>query len=245
MILILCHGGSRFSARLARATDTHYGTRDDYTIYAPPYFIDFNWKKPATPERWQRYMALIAQHKPHMAMSPDFESKAQWQTLKQQIVDVRRAGAKHVVVTPKYDGALAHIPRWASIIIGVSVPTSYAGYLPTPEALRGHNVHFLGGTPDQWAYLKRVYESSGARVISADGNFAVRKARDFGQYWRPDGGFAEMRGQGFSTFALARACVVNTKRYIDNPPINSVLLKSKRVQRCAQEIEGHKQLSLF
>lgn len=246
MRFILCHGGSRLSAKLALATNTLYGTRDDYTVYAPPHFIDFNWKKLVTPDRWARYLALIARWRPYMAMCPDFEHAEQWQTLKTQILDVRRAGAQRIVITPKFEGALDRIPRWSMFVIGVSVPTGYAGFLPKPRELASRDVHLLGGAPDQWAYLRHVYELAGARVVSADGNFAIRQARQFGKYWSAaSGGFVEMRGEGFSTYALAKASIENTKTYIKMPPAPQSLLTLPRVRKCLDALTGIQQLSLF
>lgn len=233
MKLILVHGASKDSPRLAAETGWEYGTREDYVAQAPVYMFDWNWKKAFTATRWQRYLRLIASHRPYLAMVPDLECQSQWYGLMRQIVDVKKAGAKKVVVTPKYAGALERLPYWDTFVIGISVPAeTYASYLPEPASVVGRRLHLLGGNPDQWLYLKHVYEKAGSTVVSADGNFAMRQAR-LGKYWSAKkGGYVEMRGEGFDTEALVKATLKNVQWYINDPPELASLIGLPRVQKC-------------
>lgn len=232
MDLVLVHGGNSDSPAIAKSEGWLYGTRDNYIPYGDVYMFDWDWKVEYKHVRWLRYLSLIAQHRPHMAMAPDFETPDQWPILKRQIIEIKRAGAKRVIFTPKFDEAIQYLPGWRQFIIGVSVPTEYASFLPEPKTMAGRELHFLGGAPDQWVYLRRVYEAAGARVISADGNFAMQEARR-GKYWScKKGGYVEMRGEGFDTEWLVRATLRNVRRYVDFPPDNAKLMGNERVQKC-------------
>lgn len=232
MELILVHGGNPKSYDIAMAAGWRYGVRSDYTSAGPVHMFDWNWKRHSTPRRWRLYLEAIAKHKPYMAMAPDFENPRQWQTLKQQIIEIKRAGAQHVIVTPKFHGALDLVPRWRTFIVGVSVPTEYAGFLPRLEDINNRALHFLGGAPDQWIYLRRVYEDAGAMVVSCDGNFAMREARR-GKYWSAaTGGYNDLRGEMFDSEALALASLRNVNQYIQCPPPQSSLVGRERVRKC-------------
>lgn len=243
MKLILIHGGNTDTPNWALMAGWGYGIREDYTPYAMVGMVDFDWKKPVTPERWARYLDLIRQHTPRQAMAPDYEHPRQWQALKRQIVDIRKAGAERVMVTPKFDGALERLPRWDVFVIGISVPTGYAGFLPLPGEVAGRDLHFLGGHPDQWVYLRRIYEAAGARVVSADSNVAVVQAREYGKYWSAKkGGYVEMRGEGFETEWLAIASMSNTRDYLSNPPASGALINDERVQKCVRALQRQPRL---
>ena len=242
--LILVHGGNAESPGYASAAGWEYGIRDNTTPYAPVFMFDYDWKKATTPRRWARYLTLISQHKPYMAMAPDFECPTQWETLKKQFVDIKRAGSRRIIVTPKFEEALEQLPAWDTFIIGVSVPTTYAGFLPNPQNVAGRDIHLLGGHPDQWVYLKRLYESAGGKVVSIDGNNAVEQAREYGKYWSAKkGGYVEMRGEMFETPALILATLKNTKQYLLEPPAAAQLVGNDRVQKCIASL--NRQQSLF
>lgn len=241
--LILCYGSNERASNLAQQAGWEYGLRDDYNAHAQPYMIDFDWQKPVTLKRWDRYLTMLRELQPYMAMVPDFEDPAQWPMLKKQILDVGRI-VPRVMVTPKHTGAIDRIPLWSRFIIGISVPTEYAGYLPQPEEVAGRKLHFLGGSPDQWAYLLDVYSQNGATVVSADGNFAIRQARDYRKYFSAKRGkYIEMNGEGFDIDALALATLRNVRTYMQNPPPPASLIGNVRVQKCKNAL-GYQEMAL-
>lgn len=242
-------GGSKSAIECCVETGVPYGVREDYKSYAPNIFmIDFDWTKPVTAQRWQRYLQKIRDLKPMKAMVPDYESPAQKEALLQYIEDVRKTGVSEVMVCPKFEGAVKDIPDWCTVAI--SVPTrdketqKYAGWLPQPEEVIGRRLHLLGGHPDQWAALENiVYVRS--RVASIDGNNMFRKA-GLAQYWKPEGGYADLRNQGFDDKALVMASLRNIPAYLDGRPRN---FKSSRVSEMIANLtlrEGtHIQMPLF
>src|SRR5690606_2799107 len=89
-------------------------------------------------------------------------------------------GVERVMVCPKFPGAVSHIPAWC--LVAVSVPTKYAGFLPSPDELRGRRVHLLGGSPQAQMRMAREYAGQGIVVSSEDGNMPAKVAR-FGDVW--------------------------------------------------------------
>ena len=80
---------------------------------------------------------------------------------------------RRIAVCPKFAGAVADIP--ADCLVAVSVPSSYAGFVPELTELRGRRVHLLGGNPQAQADL--VTRLGGA-VVSADYNVHERNAQN-------------------------------------------------------------------
>lgn len=149
---------------LCREAGIAYGSRHDDTIRAWPAMVDINWKK----YDWDCYLAILAQHKPLMAMVADYERPEQKDLMLKQVQDLRDLGILRIMVCPKFDTAVADIPN--DCVIAISIPSKYAGYLPPLSQLKNKQVHLLGGTPDkQRNYLLKIH-GVGARVISADGN---------------------------------------------------------------------------
>jgi hypothetical protein len=131
--------------------------------------MDINWKK----YDWQDYLNKIESHNPVMAMVPDYEHPSQRRRLYQQIRDLKQRGVLRVMVCPKWEGAIAHIPSWC--VVAISVPSGYAGYVPPLEQLQGRSVHLLGGSPKkQREYMLKI-AGAGGYVISADGNSHAAK----------------------------------------------------------------------
>lgn len=220
--MVYVRGGDKTAPAICEKTGMMYGTRHDYKPYAPVYMIDIKWDD----YDWQDYLSKVARYRPTLAMAPDYESSDQFDRLTIQIDDLRRLNPPRIMVCPKFENATAQIP--ADCIIAVSVPTGYAGFLPALEELRGRRIHLLGGHPDQQLFLMQQYCAAGAEVISLDGNVLGDKAMK-GQYWRATGGWADVRGKGESTEALAIRSAINIRIYFE---ANGKVFKSRRVTKC-------------
>lgn len=197
MVIIYVRGGDKEAPKIAASAGMEYGTRHDYTPYAPVYMLDIRWDK----YDWKDYLAKVALYKPTLAMAPDYEWRWQWTTLKRQIGDLRALRVPEIMVCPKFVGAVAHIPQ--DCIVAVSVPTSYAGFLPDYSHLSGRRIHLLGGRVDIQADMIRKLKGVGATVFSVDGSHHARKAQ-LGQWW--DGGrWVQLRGKKDRNEVLTQA----------------------------------------
>lgn len=174
VLFILCKGSQKRIKDVPYTYGMAYGTRHTETPYHQPFFVDINWKK----YDWQDYCHKIAKWKPVFALVPDYESVKQRKDLYQKIRDLRSLGVLRVGCCPKFDGAVAHIPSW--LIVCVSVPTRYAGFLPNKSELEGRKLHLLGGSPHKQLEIIKHYDN--ARVISVDGNMHTRSAW-YGSYY--------------------------------------------------------------
>lgn len=173
-LFIQCAGNNRKFPALCAAAGVAYGSRHDDQIRGYPVMIDINWRS----YRWRDYLRIVRRERPIMAMVPDYESSSQREHMLMMIRQLRAAGVLRVMVCPKFDGAIADIPR--DCIVAVSVPTGYAGYLPPPRDLTGRNLHLLGGSPVKQRPLILQYAGIGAHVTSADGN---SHTASYGQVW--------------------------------------------------------------
>lgn len=187
VLCALVFGGNKQAPEWARKSGMAYGTRNDYDAPAWPFMLDIHW----TDYQWDTYMQLVKQYRPVMAMAADYEHSDQRRELYRQIRALKAAGVLRVMVCPKFDGAVAHIPSWC--VIAVSVPSQYAGFLPTDlREYKGRQVHLLGGTPaDQIDILTKI-NGAGGKVISLDGSShesAAKKGSHFeGGQWRRKAG---------------------------------------------------------
>jgi GNAT superfamily N-acetyltransferase len=169
ILVILCAGGNRSYAQIARDSQMPYGVRHTNKAYAWPFMLDVKWSRfKDHPQEWDRYMDIVREYRPVIAMAVDYEFPEQRAALHQQIADLRAAGVLRVLVCPKFDGALADIPQ--DCVVAVSVPSRYAGYLPDFADLRGRQIHLLGGTPKKQRDLISKLAGHGAVVISTDLN---------------------------------------------------------------------------
>jgi len=174
--LIYCANGNARFAQIAIDAGYLYGAQLPGTIYHPIWFADQNWKKSAR----GRYMAALAQHKPHMATVLDLERPDQlsevlsWAEDAAAIVDT-------VLIIPKYSGAIDQLPRGIGgkmVRLGYSVPTRYGGTEVPLWEFGGWPVHLLGGNPQNQMALRAYLD-----VHSADGNAAQRAAREWCTAW--------------------------------------------------------------
>lgn len=167
--LIYCADGNRRFAQIAIDAGFRYGAQLPNTVYHSPFFVDQNWRKPDR----IRYMAALAQHKPHMATVLDLERDEQLP----EVLAWAEDAAQHVavvVIIPKAHGIIAHLPRTiggAEVRLGYSVPTKFAGTEVPLWEFYDWPVHLLGGSPQRQLEVAHYLH-----VRSADGNAAQRAA---------------------------------------------------------------------
>lgn len=219
MDLIYCRGGDKEAGLVAKMAGVMYGVHYKHKPYDVPVFmLDVG---PGS-VNWDLYLNKVREYKPVMALTPDYYVSDR-RTLWSQIDSLRSLGVERVCVAPKFHGAVSHIPY--DCLVGVSVPTRYAGFLPHPNELDGRKLHYLGGHPDQVAYLVRVY--SGSESVSVDMNIIGYKACH-GQFWRVSGGWQIATKNRFSSFHLAVHSWRNIRLYFGFPRWGR---NTKRVQR--------------
>jgi len=178
-LYIWVQGNNRKVPAIARYAGMAYGTRHDDTPRAWPFMVDINWKR----YDWDDYLHKIRRWRPVMAMVPDYEHEGQRMQLYRQIDDLQAAGVLRVLVCPKFNGAVKHIP-WRCVV-AVSVPSSYAGFVPDYRELAGRRVHLLGGSPNKQKEMITQMLGSGVRVWSLDGN-SHNAASAKGTVWADD-----------------------------------------------------------
>lgn len=205
MNIVYVRGGDVNAPRIAEESGMVYGVRHDYQPYAPIYMLDINWKS----FDWQDYLLKVRRYCPVMAMTPDYEYASQRRALYRCIRDLKPL-VQLVMVCPKFDGAVAHIPSWC--IVAVSVPTSYAGYLPDYRELVGRKIHLLGGKPEVQADIIRKLRGVDATVVSVDGSYHAMKA-GFGQ-WFTGGRWEQLRSDTVPDDDLCLASARNIVRYL-------------------------------
>lgn len=185
----LVQGNNKRMPEIARQSGMAYGTRHIEQPQEWPFAVDIHWRD----YDWNDYMDKIAAWKPVQALAPDYEHPSQHRQLYQCIRDLKAAGVLRVLVCPKFHGAVAQIPSWC--IVAVSVPSTYAGFVPEFGELKGRRVHLLGGSPVQWfgqggrkrhmsstGYIAAI-NGAGGRVISTDSNVQTKTAAQ-GMFWQ-------------------------------------------------------------
>lgn len=177
--IVYVRGGDKDAPAIAAQAGMRYGTRNDYKAYAAVHMIDIKWKH----YDWARYLRRVDEYRPPFAMVADYEHVEQRALLYQQIRDLERLHIERIMICPKFSGALADIP--VGFVVAVSIPTSYAGFLPDFRRLAERDVHLLGGRPEKQAEAIRQLRGHGANVLSVDGSYHAMKA-GYGQWF--DGG---------------------------------------------------------
>lgn len=175
MELIYCADGNRRFAQIAIDAGFLYGAQLPHTVYFAPWFADQDWKKPNR----ERYMAALAEHKPHMASVLDWERQEQlpevleWAEDAAQFVEV-------VMLIPKVQGGVERLPRSIGgkpVRLGYSVPTRHGGTELGLWEFCGWPIHLLGGSPQTQMQIAHYLD-----VRSADGNLHQRAAM-YCTYW--------------------------------------------------------------
>ena len=199
--LIFCGGNNPRFAEIAIAAGFRYGcelTGD--TPYAPVYFADQDWtahRRAVAAGQGDafrvRYMARLAQYRPHMATVLDWERQDQ---LTEVLIWAEEAAAlvDQVLIIPKvpsWNNPIRQIPRTIggrSVVLAYSVPTRYGG-TPLPLSyFTGWPVHLLGGSPHEQMRLCRTFTALGATVVSVDGNMHQKEANRLCAFWRAEKG---------------------------------------------------------
>lgn len=174
--LIYCASGNARFAQIAIDAGYQYGAQVPSTVYFAPYFCDQDWKKPNR----EKYMAALAQHKPYIASVLDWERQEQLP----EVLEWAEEAAAHVEVVmliPKVQGGVEKLPRTIGgkpVRLGYSVPTSFGGTELGLWEFGGWPVHLLGGSPQAQMQTSRYLD-----VVSADGNYAGLKARQYCQFF--------------------------------------------------------------
>jgi hypothetical protein len=176
MDIIYCSGGNKKLAQIAIEEGFLYGARsDDIRDIRCNGLIDINW----TNYNWDKHLKQVSLHQPKYAVAPDITNENQIDNLLPMAEQLEKFCEK-VIIVPKIDGIVKSIPL--RFVIGISVPTSYSGFLPNIKELRDRNTHLLGGSPGQQRDLWRYYSRMHVNIMSVDTN-CHSKASDFGSYW--------------------------------------------------------------
>lgn len=179
LLTIFCEGGNALFPEVAWQSGMAYGVRSDYAAFAYPFMLDAPFK----PQNWNwgQHAAAIQRHRPVMALARDYERPDQREDVLMQLDYFRACGVLRPTVCCKFAGAVEDMP--ADVLIAVSVPSQYAGWLPSDlREYAGHKLHLLGGTPQQWLELIPKLHAAGAHVLSADGS-AHETAAKKGAHW--------------------------------------------------------------
>ena len=177
MDVIYCAGGGKILADIAIQEGFLYGSRSDDVREIPRCngLIDINWKK----YNWEDHLAAVKKHKPKYAVVPDIENIKSLEKAMKMAKDLE-GFCQRVIIVPKRHGIISNIPQ--KYIIGISVPTSYSGYISHASELKNRDIHLLGGSPNQQKELWQYYKVMNAHVISVDIN-CHNKVSNYGNYW--------------------------------------------------------------
>lgn len=176
MDIIYCAGGNKKLAKIAIEEGFLYGARsDDIRDIRCNGLIDINWEK----YNWEKHLNHISIHKPKYAVVPDITNENLIDSVLEQARKVQCI-CPNVIIVPKIHGITKYFP--STMIVGISVPTSYAGFLPEINEISQRKVHLLGGTPRQQRELWKYYKEMDVNIVSLDCN-SHSKTSDFGSYW--------------------------------------------------------------
>lgn len=176
--LIYCADGNPRFAQIAISAGFRYGAQLPNTIYFHPWFADQDWKDPNR----SKYIAALAEHRPHIATVLDWEHAEQ---LPEVLSWAEEAAAyvEQVVIIPKVLGGISQPPRHIGtkpVVLGYSVPTKFAGTDVPVWEFTGWPVHLLGGQPQHQIHLARYLN-----VTSTDTNYMNKMAVQHCQFWVP------------------------------------------------------------
>jgi len=174
-LFVYCRGSSQLTYHIPYSVGMVYGTRHTEKPLMQPFFVDINWKN----YDWNDYLHKVSLWKPVMAMVADYEHPSQRKQLYQQIRDLKALEIPRILVCPKFDGAIKHIPSFCTLAI--SIPSKYAGFLPEVTEIWNRPLHLLGGSPQkQRAYIEQHPQ---LHIVSVDGNSHVVAAKFGRRYW--------------------------------------------------------------
>ncbi|NBW12402.1 MAG: GNAT family N-acetyltransferase [Caulobacteraceae bacterium] len=219
---VLCihvQGNNRKIPHVAYHSGMAYGSRHDdqkrdYCTMIDIYWEDYNW---------QDYVNQILNYKPTMAMVADYERPEQKSVMLAQVEALEKAGVLTVMVCPKFHGAIKDIPPTCRI--AVSVPSSYAGFLPNPDELRGRTVHLLGGSCIKQRKLITEYCGYGVKVLSVDGNNHQKDA---------------LYGRIFSESKIQKSTTSSKNNWVLN-----AIISGRNIVKLINNADAHLQLSFL
>lgn len=163
-------GNNTFHPEVAYHAGMAYGTQQYDKPRNWPFMLDVEFDPDK--QDWNDYMDKVCRYHPVMAMVTDYMHPTERPRLYKQIRDLKAAGVLRVMVCPKFEGAIDHIPTWC--VVAISAPAKsekFKGWLPDNwSGYKTRRVHILGGTPVTQAYLYDSLKKAEARVISVDGN---------------------------------------------------------------------------
>lgn len=195
MIVIYCADGNKRFAQIAIDSGMEYGARLPGKTYHPIYFADQNWKNPNR----EKYMAQVAEKKPHMATVLDLERKDQYNEVLDWASEITNY-VQVVIIVPKVKGITEKLPREINgkeIRLGYSVPTRYGATHISQAEFYGWPIHLLGGSPEKQmlycginlripdAQLSFDLDLPRLNVKSIDGNMILGQATRHCQFWCP------------------------------------------------------------
>ncbi len=141
----------------------HKPTRDDVTM------IDVDWQKPDI----GKHLVAIQRHRPWVAVLPDILDKEDWDMRINLAYEMRREGARNVMVVPKVSPW--RIPNEDWIILGYPVGRGETSVCPYLTHEWGGPIHLLGGTVA--GQLRAMMHFASGSVVSADMNAHTKAAR--------------------------------------------------------------------
>lgn len=179
--LIFCAGDNREFFQVAYEAGYLLGIRSGRQSYGYAIqFVDIEYRR----AKFEKHLKVVARYQPKYATVLDLSDEM----VSEQ--DIARAMGQYEqlrnycqipLIVPKLSGQIALLPD--HVAIGYSLPTSYGGAQYELAELQGRRIHLLGGSPhEQIDVYKRL--DGWAQVMSADGNMAMRIARDFSKYWQ-------------------------------------------------------------
>lgn len=178
--LIYCSDGNSRFAQIAIEAGFTYGAQLPNTVYFHPEFVDQNWKNPDL----EKYAAAVAQYKPRLATVLDWERPGQLSAVLAWAETIA-AYTETIIIIPKVLNGISKLPRVVggkSIRLGYSVPTSFGGTVVPLVDFGSWPVHLLGGSPIMQRRLSKYLN-----VASLDGNYHLKMATKYNQYFVPDG----------------------------------------------------------
>lgn len=137
--------------------------------------IDINWKN----YNWDNHLSVVKDHQPKYSVAPDITNREQLNKTINNAYELKK-WSDFVIVVPKENNLINDIPN--DFVIGVSVPSNYAGFVPMGAELSGRKAHLLGGSPRKQLELYRHYSEFDVEIASSDIN-CHHKASNYGSYW--------------------------------------------------------------
>lgn len=156
---IFCMGGNQNYYNMIKANQIAYGSRLDHlaAFVNSAYLdmLDMNWKEPD----FALLMQTVEQYFPNRSIVLDYERPDQKEEMLAKVHAARAFNRPlRIIVVPKFENSVKDIPE--EVTLGISIPTTYAGFLPEPNELIGKRLHFLGGSVYKHRKYRKVYEKS-------------------------------------------------------------------------------------